>query len=125
MSLEGPVTAVINSSGAPPGTQSFSLQPSIDQPPALRTSYANVTLAGEAPSASVVAIAVPSWQAVMSVLHMALVVRQTSAHSATLWTSAVEPHRLGIMPQASMRNTYLPERSCYGINVRSPAACRP
>lgn len=47
MSLEGPVTAVINSSTVPSTKQSFSLQPSVDQPPALKTSYANVTLAGD------------------------------------------------------------------------------
>ena len=46
MSLEGPITAVINSTTAPPNVQSFSLQPYIDQPPELTTSYANVTLAG-------------------------------------------------------------------------------
>jgi hypothetical protein len=48
MSLEGPVNAVINSSRAASGMQSFSLQPSVDAPAALTTSYANITLAGAA-----------------------------------------------------------------------------
>ena len=47
ISLQGPVTAVINSSSVPSTKQSFSLQPTIDEPPELKTSYANVTLAGE------------------------------------------------------------------------------
>lgn len=47
MSLEGPVTAVINSSTAELGNQSFSLEPSISANYAnLKSSYANITVAG-------------------------------------------------------------------------------
>ena len=48
ISLEGPATVVVNSTTALPDMQSFSLQPSMDAPDSLTTSYANITLAGAA-----------------------------------------------------------------------------
>ena len=76
ISLKGPVTAVINSSTAAPGLQSFSLQPNVDAPPDLTTSFANVTL-------------------------------------------ALEPSELSYMAQASLRNTFYPNRTCFRDSVSS------
>ena len=82
MSLEGPVTAVINSSTAAPDMQSFSLQPSTDAPSGLATSYANVTL-------------------------------------------AVQPGDLGYIPQASLRDTFYPNRTCFSSSVSVSATPLP
>lgn len=122
ISLEGPVTAVVNSSTASGDQQSFSLQPMLDAPAALTTSYANITLAGVALSQSAC-----STHFICRVMHiLATIPCMITLPSKSWWPccDAVEPLHLAYMPQANLRDTYYPNRTCYNSEqVRSLHAC--